>query len=45
MNTYAILYHLVKLLNYIIYEYVLIKRVKKRSKRTLTAININKVFI
>jgi len=44
MNTHAILCCLVKSLNYVVYEHVLIKRVTEEVKRTLTAVNINKVF-
>jgi len=45
MNTHAILYCLVKFLNYVVYEHVLIKRVTEEVKRTLTIVNVNKVFI
>ncbi len=34
-----------KSLNCIVYEYVLIKRVTEEVKKTLTAVNVNKVFI
>ncbi len=44
MNTHTILYYLVKLLNYIIYEHVLIKRVTEEVERKLTAVNVNRVF-
>ncbi len=44
MNTHTILYYLVKLLNYIIYELVLIKRVTEEVERKLTAVNVNRVF-
>ncbi len=44
MNIYVILYCLVKSLNYVVYEHILIKRVTEEVKRTLTAINVNKVF-
>ncbi len=44
VNIYAILYCLVKSLNYVVYEYVLIKKVTEEVKRTLTAVNVNKVF-
>ena len=45
MNTYAILCCLVKSLNCIVYEYILIERIIEEVKRMLTAVNINKVFI
>ncbi len=44
MNTHAILYCLVKSLNCIIYEHILIKRVTEEVERTLTAVNVNRVF-
>jgi len=44
INTYTILCCLVKLLNCVVYEHILIKRVTEEVKRMLTAININKVF-
>ncbi len=44
MNTHAILCHLVKSLNCVVYEHVLIKRVAEEVKRMLTAVNVNKVF-
>ena len=44
MNTHAILCHLVKSLNYVIYEHVLIKRVTEEVERMLIAVNVNKVF-
>ncbi len=34
-----------KSLNYVVYEHILIKRVTKEVKRTLTAVNVNRVFI
>ena len=34
-----------KSLNYVVYEYILIKKVTKKVKRMLTAVNVNKVFI
>jgi len=34
----------VKLLNCVVYEYILIKRVTEEVERTLTAVNVNKVF-
>ncbi len=33
-----------KSLNYVVYEHILIKRVTEEVKRTLTAINVSKVF-
>ncbi len=45
MNTYAILCYLVKSLNYVVYEYILIERVTEKVKRKLTAVNVNRVFI
>jgi len=44
MNTHAILCHLVKPLNCVAYEHVLIKRVTEEVKRMLTAVNVNRVF-
>ncbi len=44
MNTHAILCHLVKSLNYVVYEHILIKRVIEEIERMLTAINVNRVF-
>jgi len=35
----------VKFLNYVVYEYILIKRVTEEVERMLTAVNVNKVFI
>ncbi len=45
MNIHTILCYLVKSLNYVIYEHVLIKRVTEEVKRTLTAVNVSRVFI
>jgi len=45
VNTYTILCCLVKSLNYVVYEHILIKRVTKEVKRTLTAVNMNRIFI
>ncbi len=45
MNTHAILCCLVKSLNYVIYEHILIKRVTEEVERMLTAVNISRVFI
>ncbi len=44
MNTHAILCCLVKSLNYVVYEHVLIKRVTEEVKRMLTAVNVSRVF-
>jgi len=44
MNIYAILCCLVKSLNYVVYEYVLIKRVTEEVERMLITVNVNKVF-
>ena len=44
MNTHALLCCLVKPLNCVVYEHILIKRVTEEVERMLTAVNINKVF-
>ncbi len=44
MNTYAILCHLVKFLNCVVYGHILIKRVTEEVKRMLTVVNVNRVF-
>ncbi len=44
MNTHAILYCLVKFLNYVVYEHVLIEKVTEEVERMLTAVNVNRVF-
>ncbi len=44
INIYAILCYLMKSLNYVVYEYILIKRVTEEVKRMLTVINVNRVF-
>ncbi len=44
VNTYTILYHLVKSLNCVVYEHILIKKVTEEVKKMLTVININRVF-
>ncbi len=44
MNTHAILCYLVKSLNCVAYEHVLIKRVTEEVERMLTAVNIDRVF-
>ncbi len=44
MNIHAILCYLVKSLNYVVYEHILIKKVTEEVKRMLTAVNVSKVF-
>jgi len=44
MNTHAILCCLVKSLNCVAYEHILIERVTEEVKRMLTAVNVNRVF-
>jgi len=44
MNTHAILCCLVKSLNCVVYEHVLIERVTEKVKRMLTAVNMSRVF-
>ncbi len=44
MNTHAILCHLVKSLNCVVYEHILIERVTEEVKRMLTAVNVSRVF-
>ena len=44
MNTYVILCHLVKSLNCVVYEHILIKRVTEEVKRMLTVVNVSRVF-
>ncbi len=44
MNIHAILCCLVKSLNCVIYEHILIERVTEKVKRMLTAVNVNRVF-
>jgi len=44
MNTHAILCHLVKSLNCVVYEHILIERVTEKVKRMLTAVNVSRVF-
>jgi len=44
MNIHAILCCLVKSLNYVVYEHVLIERVTEEVERMLTAVNVNRVF-
>jgi len=44
VDTHAILCYLVKSLNYVVYEHILIKRVTEEVERMLTAVNVNKVF-
>ena len=45
MNIHTILCCLVKSLNCVVYEYILIKRVTEEVKRMLTAVNVSRVFI
>ena len=45
VDTYAILCCLVKSLNCVVYEHILIKRIIEEVKRTLTAVNVSRVFI
>jgi len=44
MNIHAILCHLVKSLNCVVYEHILIKKVTEKVKRMLTAVNVSRVF-
>ncbi len=44
MNTHTILCCLVKPLNCVAYEHILIKRVTEEVKRMLTVVNVNRVF-
>ncbi len=44
MNTHAILCHLVKPLNCVVYGHILIERVTEEVERMLTAVNVSKVF-
>ncbi len=44
MDTCAILCHLVKSLNHVAYEHVLIERVTEEVERMLTAVNVNRIF-
>jgi len=44
MNTHAILCCLVKSLNCVAYEHILIKRVIEEVERMLTAVYVNRVF-
>jgi len=44
MNTHAILCCLVKSLNCVVYEHVLIEKVIEEVERMLTAVNVNRVF-
>ncbi len=44
LDTCAILCCLVKSLNHVVYEHILIKRVTEEIERMLTAVNINRVF-
>jgi len=45
VDTYAILCHLVKSLNCVVYEHILIKRVTEEVEKILIAINVNRIFI
>ncbi len=45
MNIHAILCCLVKSLNHVAYEHILIERVTEEIERMLTAVNVNRVFI
>jgi len=44
MNTYVILCCLVKSLNHVVYEHILIEKVTEEVERILTAVNVSKVF-
>ncbi len=44
VDTHAILCCLVKSLNCVVYEHILIKRVIEEVKRMLTAVNVSRVF-
>ena len=44
MNTHAILCCLVKPLNCVVYEYILIERITKEVTRTITTVNVSRVF-
>jgi len=44
MNTHAILCYLVKSLNCVVYEHILIERVTEEVKRMLITVNVNRVF-
>jgi len=44
MNTHAILCCLVKSLNCVVYEHILIKRVTEEVERMLIAVNVSRVF-
>ncbi len=44
MNTHAILCHLVKSLNCVVYEHILVERVTEEVKRILTAVNVSRIF-
>jgi len=44
MNTYTILCCLVKSLNHVAYEHILIEKVTEEVERMLTAVNVNRVF-
>ncbi len=44
MNTHAILCYLVKLLNHVAYEHILIEKVTEEVERMLTAVNVSRIF-
>jgi len=44
VDTHTILCYLVKSLNCVVYEHILIKRVTEKVERMLTAVNINRDF-
>jgi len=44
MNTHTILCCLVKSLNCVVYEHILIERVTEEVERMLTAVNVSRVF-
>ena len=44
VDTHTILCCLVKLLNYVVYGHILIKRVTEEVERMLTVVNVNRVF-
>ncbi len=44
MNTHAILCCLVKSLNCVVYEHILIEKVTEEVERMLTAVNVSRVF-
>jgi len=44
MNTHTILFCLVKSLNCVVYEHILIEKITEEVKRKLTAVNVDRVF-